>query len=134
MSRLNCADYKLGLITLKYIPVMMFIIMWVHTGLLILNVSGPFADTIAGSAIIPSILILAMSQMFKFCYIHKILTLYSLSIDLCINYHRYIGFGSLLQLSRIFMFVVGTIIFILLLVKFNNYRKKCCVIKEQLLS
>lgn len=131
MNTIRCTDYKLGLIALKYIPVIMFIIMWVHTGLLILGISGPFADTIAGSAIIPSILILAMSQLFQFCYIHKILTLYSLSVDLCINYNRYIGFENILDISRIIMFIIGTIVFVLLVIKFNNYRKKCCVIKEQ---
>ena len=129
MNTIRCTDYKLGLITLKYIPVIMFIIMWIHTGLLILGISGPFADTIAGSAIIPSILILAMSQLFQFCYIHKILTLYSLAVDLCINYNRYIGFGNILDISRIIMFIIGTIVFILLVIKFNSYRHKCCKIK-----
>ena len=104
--------------------------MWIHTGLLIFNIQGPFADTIVGSAIIPSILILAISQMFQFCYIHKMLTIYSLCIDLCINYQRYIGFGVLLQPMRIGMFIIGTIIFILLIIKFNKYRQKCLIIKE----
>ena len=54
-------NYKIGLLALKYIPILMFLVMWIHTGLLIFNISGPFADTITGSAIIPSILILAIS-------------------------------------------------------------------------
>ena len=96
MNKLDCTDYKLGLLAIKYIPIVMFLIMWIHTGLLIVGVNGPCADIIAGSAIIPSLLILAVSRLFRFCWLHKLFTMYSLSVDLCINYERLIGFGLLL--------------------------------------
>ena len=130
MKRINCTDYKLGILTIKYIPIIMFLIMWFHTGLLIIGVNGPFADTIAGSAIIPSILIFSMSHLFKFCYIHKLLTIYSLAVDLCINFQRYVGFGYTLNIFRIIMFILGTILFFLLLFKFKKYRYKCCTLRE----
>ena len=128
MSKIEYGDYKLGLVLLKYIPIIMFFIMWIHTGLLVFDIDGPCADTIAGSAIIPSILILAISNIFKFCYIHKILTIYSLSIDLCINFQRYIGFGDLLFILRLVMFFIRIIVIILLIIKFNHYRYNCCKI------
>lgn len=130
MNKLDCTDYKLGLLAIKYIPIVMFLIMWIHTGLLIVGVNGPCADTIAGSAIIPSLLILAISKLFRFCWLHKLFTMYSLSVDLCINYERLIGFGMLLQPLRSLFFIIGTFLFILLIVKFNKYRKKCCSIKN----
>ena len=131
MERLNCTDYKLGILTIKYIPIIMFLIMWIHTGLLIFGINGPCADTIAGSAIIPSILIFSMSHIFKFCYIHKLLTVYSLAVDLCINFQRYIVFGYILNIFRIIMFILGTILFFLLLFKFKKYRYKCCTLREE---
>ena len=131
MERISCTDYKLGILAIKYIPITMFLIMWIHTGLLILGINGPCADTIAGSAIIPSILIFSMSHIFKFCYIHKLLTVYSLAIDLCINFQRYIGFGCTLNIVRTIMFIIGTILFFLLLVKFNKYRYRCCILREK---
>ena len=130
MNKLDCTDYKLGLLAIKYIPIVMFLIMWIHTGLLIAGVNGPCADIIAGSAIIPSLLILAVSRLFRFCWLHKLFTMYSLSVDLCINYERLIGFGLLLQPIRSLLFIIGTFLFILLIVKFNKYRKKCCSIKN----
>lgn len=130
MNKLDCTDYKLGLLAIKYVPIVMFLIMWIHTGLLIVGVNGPCADTIAGSAIIPSLLILAISRLFRFCWLHKLFTMYSLSVDLCINYERLIGFGMLLQPLRSLFFIIGTFLFILLIVKFNKYRKKCCSIKN----
>lgn len=39
------------------------------------------------------------------------------------NYNKYIGFGSILDISRIIMFIIGIIVFALLVIKFNNYRK-----------
>ena len=130
MERINCTDYKLGILAIKYIPIIMFLIMWIHTGLLIIEIDGPCADTIAGSAIIPSILIFSMSHLFKFCYIHKLLTVYSLAVDLCINFQRYIGFGYTLNIFRILMFIIGTILFFLLLCKFKKYRHNCCIINK----
>ena len=129
MSKLNYEEYKIGLIALKYIPVLMFVIMLMHTGFLIFGLNGPCADTIAGSAVIPSILILAISNMFKFCYLHKLLTLYSLSIDLCMNFQRYIGFGIYLHFVRYIMFIFGIIILCILIFKFNKYKTNCCVIR-----
>lgn len=130
IDKLNYADYKIGLLIIKYTPVIMFLIMWIHTGLLLIGINGPFADTIAGSAIIPSILIFSMSTLFKFCYIHKALTIYSLAIDLCMNFQRYIGFGVMLHITRIIMFIIGIILFILLIIKFNKYKNKCCILRE----
>lgn len=129
MERINCTDYKLGILAIKYIPIIMFLIMWFHTGLLIFGINGPYADTIAGSAIIPSILIFSMSNLFKFCYIHKLLTIYALAVDLCINFQRLIEFGYLVEEFRISMFIIGTILFFLLLFKFKKYRYNCCNIK-----
>ena len=131
MERISCTDYKFGILTIKYIPIIMFLIMWFHTGLLIFGINGPCADTIAGSAIIPSILIFSMSHLFKFCYIHKLLTIYSLAVDLCINFQRYVGFGYTLNIFRIIMFILGIILFFLLLFKFKKYRYKCCTLREE---
>lgn len=130
MERINCTDYKFSILIIKYIPIIMFLIMWFHTGLLIFGINGPCADTIAGSAIIPSILIFSMSHLFKFCYIHKLLTIYSLAVDLCINFQRYVGFGYTLNIFRIIIFILGTILFFLLLFKFKKYRYKCCTLRE----
>ena len=130
MKKLDYTDYKLGLSAIKFIPIIMFFIMWIHTGLLIIDINGPCADTIAGSAIIPSILILAISSLFRFCWLHKLFTIYSLCIDLCINYERYIGFSFMLQPFRIVAFIIGIILFILLIVKFEKYKERCCVIKD----
>lgn len=133
-NKIKQSNYKLGLISLKYIPIIMFLIMYIHVGLLLLNVDLPIAETIAGSAIIPSILILSISSMFKFCYLHKSLTLYALAVDLCINFQRYIGFGIAVDFTRVLVFIIGTALLLLLILKINKYRSSCCIIKEDILK
>ena len=39
MERVSCTDYKLGMLAIKYIPIIMFLIMWIHTGLLIFGIN-----------------------------------------------------------------------------------------------
>ena len=130
MKRISYNEYKLCLLTIKYVPIIMFLIMWIHTGFLLMGINGVIADRVAGCAIIPSILIFSMSHVFKFCYIHRALTIYSLITDLCINFERYFGFGCMRDSIRIIMFSIGLILFLLLLFKFKQYQSKCCTQKN----
>lgn len=126
MAQINNRKYKIALLAIKYIPVIIFLIMLIHTGLLIFNINDPFADTTAGSAIIPSLLILSISSLFKFYALHKSLTIYSLLVDLCINFQRYIGFGVYIIYFRIIVFIIGLILLIILIIKFKKYHNTCC--------
>lgn len=125
------SQYKIGLIILKYAPILMAIIMYIHTILSLNGVNLPVATTVAGSAIIPSIIIIAISNMLQFCYIHKSFTIYSLITDLCINYQNYFGFGVLLYEIQYLIFLVGTLLFMLLFFKISHYHNKCCVINTE---
>lgn len=125
-GNIKANKYKIGLFCIKVIPVFMFIIMWLHVGLLLFNINGPCADTIAGSALFPSIIILSISEMLNFCWLHKSMTIYSLVVDIFINYERYIGFGVLLLPLRILSFVSGIIVALLLLFNIKKFIYKCC--------
>ncbi len=130
MEGIKVLDYKIGLLSIKLIPVAIFLVMWLHTGFLLFNIKLPIADTIAGSALFPSILILSISRMLKFCWLHKSLTIYSLLVDLCINYQRYIGFKHFLFYHRLMYFSIGCIIFICLMYNIKQYFKGCVRIKD----
>lgn len=130
MEEISKLDYKIGLLSIKLIPVAMFLVMWIHTGFLLFNIKLPIADTIAGSALFPSILILCISRMLKFCWLHKSLTIYSLLVDLCINYQRYIGFKHFLFEHRLMYFIIGLSLFMCLILHLNKYFKNCVKIKD----
>ena len=130
MSRIVLSRYKITLLMVKYLPILMFLIMWIHVILLLLGINSPIAITVAGSAILPSIFILCISTSLKFCYLHKSLTIYSLVVDLCINFENYIGFGILLFPMRLLCFISGLILFFILIFNFRQYNRNCINTRE----
>lgn len=130
MSRIVLSRYKVTLLMVKYLPLIMFLIMWIHVILLLLGINSPIAITVAGSAILPSIFILCISTSLKFCYLHKSLTVYSLVVDLCINFENYIGFGILLFPMRFLCFISGLILFFILIFNFKRYNCNCINTRE----
>ena len=98
----------------------MFLLMWGYTLFAIFGWELLIADTIVGCAILPSILIFALSDVFHFCWVHKSLTWYSLVVDLLINTNKYIGLGLVIYPLKITMAIIGVFLFIALLVKLKH--------------
>lgn len=131
---ISSKHYRIGLLTLKYVPIAMAFLMLIHCGFMILGIHLPYTQTIAGSALIPSFLIFALSNMFKFCYIHKMLTIYAFVVDLGINFNHYVGLGCLLNFSVWLGFFIGICIFSLLIFKWQCYQKRCCKIRPEVIN
>lgn len=131
---IRCSNYKTCFYILKYAPITMALVMYIHTILKFFGINLPIATTIAGSAIIPSVIIFSMSKMLKFCFIHKAFTIYSLTVDLCINFENYFGFGDALKMIQFTAFIVGTCLFVLLLCKLKQYRRVGCMIDNAVLK
>lgn len=128
---ISSKHYRIGLLTLKYVPIAMAFLMLIHCGFMILGIHLAYTQTIAGSALIPSFLIFALSNMFKFCYIHKMLTIYAFVVDLVINFNNYVGLGFLLPIVAWLGFIIGICIFGLLIFKWQCYQKRCCKIRPE---
>lgn len=118
-------DYKFAMICLKYIPVIMFLLMWGHTVFALLGIQLGIADTVVGCSLFPSVLIFSLSQVFHFCWLHKTLTAYSFIVDILINIDKYFGFGTVTPLLQTIVAIIGLIIFILLTFKLNVCKNKC---------
>ena len=115
MKRLK--EYKLAMLCLKYIPVLMFLLMWGYTLLGLFGIQLVIVGTIVGCSLLPSILILSLSQVFKFCWLHKILIIYSFTADMLINISIYLGSATVITSLQLFVILVGFIIFIMLILK-----------------
>lgn len=122
---MRSSEHKIALLCLKYIPVVMFLSMWIYTLFALFGVNLWLADTIMGCSILPSLLIFSLSQIFHFCILHKSLTAYSLCVDLLINIEKYFGFGSALVPIQTIVALVGFILFICLLYKIDAFKNKC---------
>lgn len=112
-------NHRVAMLSLKYIPVLMFLSMWGYTIFALLGLDLIVADTIVGCSILPSILIFALSDVFHFCWVHKSLTGYSLLVDLLINANKYIGLGAATLPLKFVMAVIGTFLFIVLIIKWK---------------
>lgn len=107
------------MLCLKYIPVIMFFAMWGYTLFAVFGLELIIADTIVGCSILPSILIFALSDVFRFCLVHKSLTGYSLLVDLLINVNKYIGLEPWTLPLKTTMACLGMVLFIALIVKWK---------------
>ena len=110
-------DHKVAMLCLKYIPVIMFLLMWLYMIFAVFGLDLIIADSIVGCSILPSILIFALSDVFRFCWVHKSLTGYSLISDILINTNRYIGLGPLVLPLKSTLMIVGVFLFIALIAK-----------------
>ena len=118
-------DHKRAMLCLKYIPVIMFILMWLYMIFAVVGAELIIADSIVGCSILPSILIFALSDVFQFCWLHKSLTGYSLISDVLINSNRYIGLGVLASPLKAVLAIIGGILFIAIILKsrVNNVKQ-----------
>lgn len=123
-------QYKIGLIALKYIPILMALSMFIHCILTLLGIKAFFAETIMGCSLFPSILILSLSSIFNFCYIHKCFTIYALIVDICINIDKYIGLEKIRVFLLHLMVLIGAALFILLIVRIKKYKYSCVSLKK----
>ena len=126
----NKSQYRLTLLCLKYVPVLMFLLMWLYMICATFQIPLAFSSTIAGCSLLPTILIFSLSSVFQFCWIHKTLTIYSFTADLIINLNKLIGFGSAVMFLKGVMTIAGLVIFILLLFKINQLSKACPKIRK----
>lgn len=110
-------NHKIAMICLKYIPVIMFLLMWIHMMFAISGWTLVIADSIVGCSILPSILIFALSDVFHFCWTHKCLTGYSLLSDILINIHRYTNATQIILNLKLVMVLIGAVLVLALLIK-----------------
>lgn len=114
---------RLCLAALKYAPVVSAAAMLAHAALLVLGLHDGVTETVCGTALLPSLVLLATSHAFHFCWLHKAFIVYMLSVDLCCNYERDIGFGHVLPAMRLLMVFVGLLLFAVLIRKSKCYAK-----------
>lgn len=114
---------RLCLAALKYAPVVSAAAMLVHASLLVLGLHDGVTETVCGTALLPSLVLLATSHAFHFCWLHKAFIAYTLSVDMCCNYERDIGFGHFLPTVRLAVVFIGLLLFAILIRKSKCYAK-----------
>jgi hypothetical protein len=115
--------HKIAFVLLKYIPIIIFLLMWFGiTCSTFLFIELIFIDIIVGCAILPSILILSLSKIFNFCWVHKSLTVYSMFTDFIINLNKYIGLGVYFGPLKYLLIIIGLVIIFFLTRKIKLFK------------
>lgn len=86
---LNNKKYKIGLFVVKYAPVLMGLILYLYTILSLIGIYIPHITSFVGSSVLTFIIMLALSNMLKFCVPYKCMSMYILIVSICINYEIY---------------------------------------------
>lgn len=126
--------YLLTLWMFKYYPVVGSFLMWLYVGLLIFDNHLIFehnitSDSFIGMACLLFLLInfvlIFVSDILKFCWLHRSMFAYMGLVGSCISYEYFIGFGRLLLLSRFVVFIVGLILLIYMIQHWKGFRRSC---------
>lgn len=105
-----------AVVLFKYLPVVTAGIMYIHVAVLLTGWNIPIADKFAGMSVVGTLVAYVASHDFGFCRIHKNMLLYTVSVDTCIWIQKYWGFGSLRFELQILFFIIGTAIFVHLII------------------
>jgi len=121
--KLNHILGRYCMLSFKYLPYISAFLIMLHV---ILGLMG-FCVCVSELLIITiaTIVILLWAQFLKFCFLHKLFIIYSLSAIWIIYFHRFLGLGNMLEFIRIGYLYFGTLLFTTLIIKFKvDYGKE----------
>lgn len=109
----------------QFTPVITSLVLWVHEILYYIGIDLQIAENTVKLNIVPAIALVYLSKRLKFCWLHKILTYYTLWVSLCITYNDIWGFKRTLEFHQIAIIATGAILFILMLTKMRKFINNC---------
>ena len=118
---MNYSLYKIGLWSLKILPIILAICYFLGTIFSLFNIDLIFLSYIGFIGIIPFIFIYISSFMFKFCIWHRIPLYYILCINL-LTYLDYVFIFSIVWLITFLIIITGIAIILTLYLK--KYERK----------
>lgn len=108
----------------KFIPVICDAVIVIHIVRLFHGVNSPLTELFAGSSLTALMLYFVSSQIFSFCWLHKLQIGYMAAGSFCIDFERIVGFKTWLVPMRWAMLGLGVIVILLTIVKFKQML--CC--------
>ena len=125
-------EYLLTLRMFKYYPVIGSFLMWLYVGLLIFDNHLIFEHNITSDSFIGIVCILFLminfvlifvSDVLKFCWLHRAMFVYMGLVGSCISYEYFIGFENLLLLSRVIVFLLEIILVLYMILYWKRFNK-----------
>ena len=123
-------EYLLTLWMFKYYPVIGSFLIWLYVGLLIFDNRLIFEHNITSDSFISIVCFLFLMINFVLIFVSNVLKLYGLPramfvhiglVESCISYEYFIGFGNLLLLSRVIVFLLGIILLLYMIFHWKGF-------------
>lgn len=105
--------YQIAIKLGKYLPIIVAFIMLIHVIMLCLGADERVGENML--VLLFAVMLYCYDRALNFCLLHRLLGVYGVAIDWCINFQRHVGFGSMLVPMRYVMLSVGIILFTLLI-------------------
>ena len=115
----------------KHYPVLGSILMNIYVGVLIEGHYLTFVHNTASNSFIGMLCLLFLminfvlmfvSDILGFCWLHRAMFAYMGLVGSCISYEYFIGFGNLLLLSRIIVFIIGIALLIYTIIHWKEFK------------
>ena len=96
-------EYLLTLLMFKYYSVIGFFLIWLYVGLLIFDnhlifehniTSGSFIGMVCLLFLMINFVLIFVSDVFKLCWLHRVMFVYIGLVESCISYEYFIGLRS----------------------------------------
>ena len=125
-------EYLLTLWMFKYYPVIGSFLIWLYVGLLIFDNHLIFEHNITSDSFIGMVCILFLminfvlifvSDVLKSCEFYRVMFVYIRLVESCISYEYFIGFGNLLLLSRVIVFLLEIILVLYMILYWKRFNK-----------
>ena len=123
-ERLNVNKYKVFLLILKFIPMLLAIIEFIHSIAILLGYNLLLLRWLGGASLIPLLFIYIAADVFKFCNYHKMFIYYILAIE-SIAYIDSLIILPISNLTMISIISMITLVFLfIILFKYVTNNKK----------
>lgn len=107
-EKINITDYKLFLLSVKYLPILSALVLLIHAALVVFFHYDSIFENSFGISLVPACVVYLAQKAFKFCYIHKLLLWYCVFTDFCI---------SLQNISLLYStLIIGVVLFIIFII------------------
>lgn len=103
--------WKMSRVLIGVIPPIGACVMLLHCILLSLGINVKLTEWIFDCSVFGFVAWIITSLAYGFCWVHRAFITYGMLISFCIDFHRTIGFGMILQPMHIAMVALGLLLF-----------------------
>lgn len=113
----KCRIWKMSRLVIGLIPPVGSFVMLLHCVLLTLGIKAKLTEWVFDCSLSGFVAWIIVSLAYGFCWVHRAFITYGVLMSFCIDFHRTVGFGAILQPMHVAMVALGSAIFLVFIRK-----------------